>query len=243
MSSVKYYLLKHGCNTKCFNHFKVKLMYKALKATLAPSKAKCLLTFPQFNNVLSKAATFGTSKHVLRLAFLLGFAGFLRRSNLAPESERAFDVTRHTTFGDLSISGGNLVVHLKWSKTLQNSLGATIVLPVLTGSPFNPVKVFRKYCKYAPFLQCSSPALVFPQGNLVTAPVLAKILAQLAGDGAVTLHTLRRSGTSQAFLGGATATQLAVHGTWVSSTFQRYIISSNTMLSPVQLAFDKQSLV
>jgi len=237
LSAVKFYLRQRGASVASFSNVQVVCMLRALKATLLPPSHKVILSPAQFIRLMAKAKVYKQARHVIRLGLVLGFAGLLRRSNIAPETSGSFDATRHTTLGDLSVQGPNLVVHLKWTKTLQNSRGATVVLPVFKNGFLNPVTIFNNFVRVSPSRAPSAPLLIFPEGNLVTAPQLTIILQELVGSKGVTLHTLRRSGTTQAFLGGASNTQLAVQGTWVSPTFQRYIVNQATMQSPIQQAF------
>ena len=238
ISAIKSYLQIRGVSIRCFSHIKVKHMIKALQATLLPPAHKVILSPAEVKQIMSKAATYGKARHAIRLAIILGFAGFLRRSNIAPETPQTFDKQRHTTPRDLAIKGNNLAVNLKWTKTLQNSRGTVIVLPTFKSSTMDPASVYKKYLRATPGLRPKGPLLRLPDGAILTARTLAGMLARLAGSKDVTLHTLRRSGTSQAFLGGASSTQLSVHGTWISSAFHRYIISQSNMNSPIQEAFD-----
>ena len=59
--------------------------------------------------------------HFLAVAITLGFFGFLRVSNLAPQTQDMFDITRHTTLGDITFSHDGLLFRLKWSKTRQSA--------------------------------------------------------------------------------------------------------------------------
>ena len=61
----------------------------------------------------------------LAVAVTLGFFGYLRVSNLAPQSQEMFDATRHTTLGDITQSSDGLLFR-----------GRGHVSPTLTHSPF-----------------------------------------------------------------------------------------------------------
>ena len=55
----------------------------------------------------------------LRIALIFGYLGYLRASNLAPNSKREFDPSRHTTRADVWPTSDGILLSLGWTKTLQ----------------------------------------------------------------------------------------------------------------------------
>jgi hypothetical protein len=77
------------------------------------------------------------------MAFILGFLGLLRISNVAPVSRPTFDPLRHLRRGDVSIVGNSIVIHLRWTKTLQKyRQSARIRLFGIPHSPVCPLSAF-----------------------------------------------------------------------------------------------------
>ena len=57
---------------------------------------------------------------VYQALYLLCFFSFLRLSNILPHSVNTFDITRQLCRGDLIFSPHNVVILIKWSKTMQD---------------------------------------------------------------------------------------------------------------------------
>ena len=71
---------------------------------------------------------------------LTAFFAFLRLPNLAPNSSKLFDVTRHLAGGDVILGSPGAHLIIKWSKTMQNRNQHQIVqIPVLMNTHLCPV--------------------------------------------------------------------------------------------------------
>ena len=57
---------------------------------------------------------------VYQALYLLCFFSFLRLFNILPHTVNTFDITRQSCRGDLIFSPHNVVVLIKWSKTMQD---------------------------------------------------------------------------------------------------------------------------
>ena len=87
----------------------------------------------------------------LQVALTFGFFGYLRVSNLAPETVISFDPTRHTTWADIFLEDDGIIVGLKWTKTLQARSGITPVpLPEMGKSVVCPVSAWVQYVRMLP---------------------------------------------------------------------------------------------
>ena len=74
-------------------------------------------------------------------AFVVGFFLFARKSNLVPPSMSSFDPSRHLCRGDIRLSNEGILVHIKWSKTIQAGERYVLVpLAALPGSPLCPLQ-------------------------------------------------------------------------------------------------------
>ena len=57
--------------------------------------------------------------HIFKTAYLLGFFGFLRLSNLVPHAVSSFSHLKHLAKGDIVFGQSHTTVLIKWSKTLK----------------------------------------------------------------------------------------------------------------------------
>ena len=109
---------------------------------------------------------------LFRAIFLTAFFAFLRMSNVAPHSARAFDPTRHFVRQDpiFAVPGAHLLI--KWTKTLQSSNSHHIVqLPTLDNIMLCPVRALRALLSSRP-LSSSHPLFVnnFPPSHPLSIP-------------------------------------------------------------------------
>ena len=184
----------------------------------------------------------------LRVALVFGFLGYLRVSNLAPNTLSDFDDTRHTTWNDVTDGEGGIMLTLKWTKTRQAiTEGAPIPLPLIRDSELCPVLTWREYTLRLADIPVSSnsPLLLTtsdPRGRVITVPALRGLLrraAEVAGLSHCnyTPHSLRRGGASFSFRAGVPLDQIKHHGTWRSSAVDRYLLSTPKFDTPVAQAF------
>ena len=78
----------------------------------------------------------------LTVALSFGFFGYLRLSNLVPQTTASFDKTRHTTVGDVFLRNHGLVVSLKWTKIRQANQAFPVPLPMLGSSTICPFRAW-----------------------------------------------------------------------------------------------------
>ena len=64
---------------------------------------------------------------VIKAALITGFYGFLRSSNIVPDSVQEFDFTRQFVRQDISITPSGMCIRLKWMKNMQNSIQPHII--------------------------------------------------------------------------------------------------------------------
>ena len=178
----------------------------------------------QLDLIITYCLTRGESTVACALAF--SFAGFLRQSNLAPKSAKAFDPTRHFTRGDVSVLPGSLRVRVKWTKTIQKYRDGThVTLPAIPGRPLCPVSRYNNMLADRPTTTQHQPLFTFRSGAPMTLNHIqstwrtALLALGLAGTG-LSLHSLRRGGCTAARQSGATPTDLKQHGTWVSDDWR-----------------------
>ena len=100
----------------------------------------------------------------LMVALTFGFFGYLRVSNLAPSTANSFDVTRHTTVGDVTQHRQGLLLNIKWAKARQTDRKPFIIpLPSLGKSLLCPVRAWRIYNKMLNYANITTNGLTSPQ--------------------------------------------------------------------------------
>ena len=193
---------------------------------------------------ISKACDGLADPPLFRAIFLTAFYAFLRISNIAPHSAKAFDPTRHFLRQDLIFHypGAHLLV--KWTKTLQDNRSHHLVqLPKLENVYLCPVRALsillasRKLPSTAPLFANNFP----PFTQVIDTHVrdaLRKVLTSLdiphRGHG---FHTFRRSGATFAFHHNASLQDIMAHGLWRSSAVWLYLQNSPQSLSSIPLTF------
>jgi hypothetical protein len=124
-----------------FNSQQLSLALASLNKAWRPAvSSKPVFSPAQFSALISHCTCLPL--HVFYTnAFLLGFMALLRISNEAPPSRATYDLSRHLTRGDVSIVNGMLVIHLRWSKTLQrHRQSARLKLFPIPGSHLCPIR-------------------------------------------------------------------------------------------------------
>ena len=185
---------------------------------------------------------------VLKLALVIGFFGYLRLSNLAPETVVGFDKSRHTSWHDVRPSKHGVMIYLRWTKTLQSQKGCTPVpLPCLNNSLVCPVRVWNEYSQVFPGHVGSAvtPLLLstgLPRGRVVSASQLRAMFYRVTtaldlGHRRLTPHSMRRGGATYSFAAGVPIQYIKAHGTWRSAAVERYLLQTPRFDTPVALSF------
>ena len=164
-------------------------------------------------------------------ATLVAFFCFLRKSNLVPETVESFDPCKQLLREDIKVSNDLLLVHIKWSKTIQFG-GRFLQVPVLAipGSAICPVKAYKSMTSKVK-LEDKSPAFGIKQRRVSTPllyskfqSVLRKWVAAAGWDPSLfSSHSLRRGGASLAFKAKVPSDLIKIQGDWASDCYLRYL--------------------
>ena len=168
-----------------------------------------------------------------KVAYLLGFFGFLRMSNLCPHSASSFDFLKHLTRGDIFFDNSSAKILLKWSKTLQMNNQAKVISIPLLNSSICPVSAIKKLLLIQPGSK-DSPLLQFRVGHAYQPLIDTRIRKHLKNilsllnvhDRNLTFHSFRRSGATFAFNHNVSIQNIQQHGTWTSECIWRYTTDS-----------------
>ena len=211
-----------------FDHPRFKLFMKAVNISIrSPPLQKGIFDLQTLHNIITVSNSLPFSS-VFKAIYLLAFFGFLRISNLAPNSKLSFDLTKHLCRGDFICHGSSAVLLIKWSKTLQTSQSGTfITLPNLGASPLCPIKALKNMITHSP-LPPNFPMFLTSLGVVTQSQIrshLTKVLSLLNLDHShFTFHTFRRSGATLAFNNNVPIQQIKRQGTWSSDAVHAYIV-------------------
>ena len=174
-----------------------------------------------------------------KVAYCLGFFGFLRLSNLVPHTVHYFLILKHLCKGDVFFKE---TILLKW--TMQSNNKAKLLKIALLNNEFCLVRALRECIKIvpggnnAPLLQFQLYQKWIPLTDARVWKHLKNvlILVQKPSD-FITFHSFRRSGTSLAFNHNVPLQDIQRHGTWTSDYVLHYVMDSVDCGSNVAATF------
>ena len=160
-----------------------------------------------------------------RVAMLLGFATFLRPSNIFVTKSGGVPTPHTLRRQDIMATPDGLQVKVHTTKTTKTP----VIIPVLrAGGPACPVQAWQEYTNVVPS-DPDAPILTDQLGRAYTpqrlTPLIKGALVALSHPEAMnfTFHGSRRSGARSAAQGGATPQQVRQHGQWKSNAMYRYV--------------------
>ena len=221
----------------------IKLTIRGLKRTMHHKVRRALPMDPQLLKKIHSLLDHNNSFHaVFWLYCVLSFLLFCRKSNLIPNSARAFNPNKQLLWSDISFSSQAVVVDIKWSKT--NQFGdKQVTVPLLANpkSELCPVSAIRQVISLVPPIKTHSP-FIFKTGTshqLLTYPLMQStlrvILAILGKDPTkYSSHSFRRGGATFAHVIGMKGQDIQILGGWASECYKLYLHS--TVQGRVKLA-------
>ena len=237
-----YYRLAH-LPVVHLNHYRVQLALKAVAANIRREVAKKEGVPPRVVQAALRANVGQENEHATTLAILIMYIGFLRQSSLAPITTTLFDHSRHLTNGDVSKTPLGIKLKLKWSKTIQRTTDAKVlILPPTSNKVLCPVRAFTRYKAKSPVASKNAPLLRYNDGNPITIRYMARrweVLLKKVGikPSLYSLHSLRKGGATFAYNeGGATLNDVMTQGTWRSLAVRDYIRPADGQLNSVHRA-------
>jgi integrase len=229
ITSVKSFFKANGVSVEVFSSHHLTLALSSLNKNYSPSSSlKPIFSPQQFLHLI--IASNQLPLHLFyQMGFILGFLTLLRISNIASVSRATFAPFRHLRRGDVTLLEDSIVIHLRWTKTLQRyRQSARIRLFSIPNSPVCPVKAFaalqRSYPVLAtyPFLsyRASGQLFLITQAHLRRS--LKRLLPTLNLSPHLSFHSFHRSGASLAFASGVPFAAIQAHGTWASDSLCLY---------------------
>ena len=184
--------------------------------------------------------------NVFKTLYILAYFSFLRLSNILPHTVTSFDNTRHLAKVDIIIAEDQVLIIIKWSKTIQNRQDIrTISLPILGVSKLCPATALRSLLALTPgdsndpLFQTPRAHASIPLTDSVARRHLHTVSNALKLSPHLTFHDFRRSGATWAFHHGVPLSQIMHHGTWKSDSVWKYINDLSTKPSMVSTTFQQ----
>ena len=231
VSAIKASYVLYDLPHDLLDHPRVKLFLKSVRINRPLTLVSHNLIDLDMLSKISLACDDLECPQVFRAAFLTGFFGFLRLSNLAPHSLTMFDPSRHLTGQDLFFSKKWVKILLKWTKTIQNRDTVQLIcLPKLKNPVICPFRALKAISKLYPSSAVTSVFQVY--GNTGWQPLTdTKVRKGLKTVNVAlglnphffTFHSFRRYGATFAYNSHVPLQQIKRHGTWSSDCVWRYI--------------------
>ena len=242
VSALKFAFDSYGWSTMVFESPVIRWMLRGIKFSISKQPSpKGVFSFHQICHISYLCDSFD-NPFTYRLAFLLGFYGFLRISNVAPPFTKSFSVHKHFQRQDVVLAPPGVHLNLKWAKNIQAPERThTIKLPAVQDPLLCPTQSVTTLLTLVS-LPPSAPLLVFKDGSLLTQSLLRKRLATilklmdlpLLGFG---FHTFCRSGATLAFDSNIPLHNIKNHGVWNSDAVWSYISDNTSQALQVPLLF------
>ena len=246
--AIRHNFLIYDLNPSALAHPKISLQLKSI-AINRPLQCKLRgIIDIEFLGLLIDSCHILRYTVLYRSVFLTAFFGFLRLSNICPDTTTNFDFTRHLARGDFILGSPGAHLVIKWSKTNQlRNCHQVVQIPVLSNTNLCPVTALVEMLKHnlggnnAPLFNIPFSTSPVTQSQVRNA--LATILQYLKfPQNYLTFHSFRRSGVTLSFNNDVSIQNLKVHGGWRSDAIWTYLKTTNQSAGVVARTF-QSSLV
>ena len=218
-----------GYSTEQINKFLINLSLKGIARTqphmvkqAAPITPEILLKMYEQMNMKK------STNVVLWCLFLFAFFLFARKSNLVPTKLKDVKSSKFLLRQDVTFKGGNLLITIKWSKTIQFG-DRILVTPLIKipDSPLCPVTAYLKMC-HAIKADPTDPLFTLSNGKPIFYEQyqlrLRQLISKIGLDSNLySTHSFRRGGCTFAFQSKVPVDLIKAHGDWKSDCYQQYI--------------------
>ena len=151
------------------------------------------------------------------------FFGFLRSSEYVSPSLTTFDPTSTLCYEDVSFDRGNIIIHLKSSKTDPFRIGCNVCL-AHSRSSVCPVTNLNKYLPY--HQTKTGPLFHYQNGSYLTRRKWNSLLKEIfktSRDSPISSHSFRIGAATTAAAAGIHRWLIQQLGRWTSDCFRSYI--------------------
>lgn len=174
--------------------------------------------------------------HVLRAVLLTIYYGALRQSELLPRTVKLWNPLVQPTRRDVSFNEDTCTIMIKTGKNMQRvGQFREVVMQRAQCLILCPVQAISHVISCSPCATLDDPLFTYPDSAVpVTAPKVTKIMHQIMRDlglrhliPKISLHSIRKSAATDAYLAGCSETSIRQYGGWSSTAYRSYISSSN----------------
>lgn len=224
LSGVRYWIAHHKGNVSSFSSEYVNsvIKYNMNKSTHVPNQAPPM-TLHHLRIVCKFFDSTVNIPPVFKAALLLGYACFLRSSNLLSPTVAEWGGPHTLNVSDVLYVPHGLIVVIRSSKTIRGGKPAFLNVFRIPNNPCCPVVAWHEYCHISkPAL--SGPAFMINSVTPLTPRPLVnfiRLALEAAGDplfNRFSLHSLRRGAAQAAQKAGADKIALKAHGTWATDS-------------------------
>ena len=163
---------------------------------------------------------------------LTAFFGLFRKGDLLLANMRQFDKSKHLRRRDICLGPLGATIHLRHSKTIQNSERVLHVpIPILSGHPLCPVQaIIQVFSMHKPH-SLDAPAYSLPPvvgSSILSQSMFSKKLSKVLNSIGIQSsrysgHSFRRGGASWALQCGFPSDIIRMMGDWKSDAYRRYL--------------------
>lgn len=234
ISGAKTWISHHSGTTEAFLSPQFNQLVKGLTknsghvpsraAPLAPHHVRAICDFADLSSSVPLA---------VRPAILIGYACFLRGSNLLSPSMQEWGGPHTLLAGDIRLTQSGLQIFLRSTKTRSDPRGLTFFIPATLDDPYCPVSAWRKYSGLIrpwalgpAFIQANRLPLTTRQLVVVMRLALQRHTDISAPK--VSMHSLRRGAAQAAADAGLPLAEIKDRGTWKSNAGIRPYLSPHS---------------
>lgn len=173
---------------------------------------------------------------VVRAVLLTLYYGALRQSELLPRTVKTWSPMRQPTRADVKCLSHTCSILIKTGKNMQKvGQNREVVMERAENPVVCPVTAVHAVLWSTDISPHCVPLFTYPGTRVpITAPKVTKMMHQVMykiGLGQlvhkVSLHSIRKSAATDAFLAGCSETSIRQYGGWSSQAYRWYIASSN----------------
>ena len=120
LAGIRAQFIVFNLDTVAFQHQQIQYFLKSLKINrpLQPKLHKHI-DIQLLTSIIQVAGTL-QHPHIFTPLYILAYFSFLRLSNILPHTVTTFDPSRHLSKGDVILAQNQVLLIIKWSKTMQN---------------------------------------------------------------------------------------------------------------------------
>lgn len=233
LNGVRIFHLCHGFSFDVLQQFDMRLVLQGIKREIGNAPRPKLAIQPETLALMAQHVNYNdTFELAAWTAILIGFFGFLRKSNLVPQSKQGFNNHRHLSRSNVHRITEGLRITLRSTKTIQyRQRDLTLYIAHIPGSILDPVAAWDRLVANTANADSQGPSFVFHTANgytTLTHSTLVKYIKSLVYKVGLdptqySGHSLRRGGCTFAFQAGVPVDLIRQHGDWKSNAYQQYL--------------------